>query len=142
MERVSLFMPTSATFDPPRGGRGDVRDMGKARSDGEAVDYKAKYKKEGERLTKLWEAYHLQEKELWEAQQRAGRLQKALMEKDLAAGDLRDDLSSRDTERKRLQLEVSDMQERIALLEGTITEQGQVIHRLRAVLAEHGVPEP
>jgi len=43
-------------------------------------------------------------------------------------------------EQQEWELDVA--RKRIALLEGTIAEQGRVIHRLRAALAARGLTEP
>jgi hypothetical protein len=42
---------------------------------------------------------------------------------------------------ERQEQELLAAKERLELLEGTVTEQGHVIHRLRAVLVAHGLTE-
>lgn len=79
------------------------------------VDYRKEYEKEQGRLTKLWDAYEIQEKDLEQAKDKIKVLESVIQEKERIILSLRQVAENRDAE-------IRDMEVRITSLERANTE--------------------
>jgi len=70
-------------------------------------DFEAKYKKERERLTKLWEAYEDLEREFERANERVASLEESVDEKDRIIMSLKEVLEARDEEIRDLEIDIA-----------------------------------
>jgi chromosome segregation ATPase len=74
-----------------------------------AADYRKDFERERQRLTQLYDAYELQEKELQSLKEKSTKLDETIAEKDRVIRSLREVLSGRDAENRELHIELSGL---------------------------------
>ncbi len=74
------------------------------------VDYRKEYEKEQERLTKLWDAYEIQEKDFEQAKDKIKVLENVIEEKERIILSLRQVAENRDTEIRELEIRTTSLE--------------------------------
>ena len=74
------------------------------------VNYRREYEKEQERLTKLWDAYEIQEKDLAQAKDKIRVLEDVIAEKERIILSLRQVAENRDSEIRDLEIRVDSLE--------------------------------
>ncbi|UCE74132.1 MAG: hypothetical protein JSV56_00125 [Methanomassiliicoccales archaeon] len=86
------------------------------------VDYKREYEKEQVRLTKLWDAYEIQEKDFEQAKEKIKVLEDVIAEKERIILSLRQVAENRDTQIRELEIRVSSLERENSNFEPKIKE--------------------
>ena len=76
----------------------------------DAIDYRREYEKEQERLTKLWDAYEIQERDFEQAKEKIKVLDDIVAEKERIILSLRQVAENRDAEIRDLEIKVSSLE--------------------------------
>jgi chromosome segregation ATPase len=74
------------------------------------VDYRREYEKEQERLTKLWDAYAIQEKDFEQAKEKIKVLEDVIEEKDRIIQSLRQVAENRDSDIREMEVTISSLE--------------------------------
>jgi chromosome segregation ATPase len=74
------------------------------------VDYRREYEKEQERLTKLWDAYEIQEKDFEQAKEKIRVLEDVIEEKDRIIQSLRQVAENRDADIREMEVKISSLE--------------------------------
>jgi chromosome segregation ATPase len=74
------------------------------------VDYRREYEKEQGRLTKLWDAYEIQEKDFEQAKEKIKVLESVIQEKERIILSLRQVAENRDTEIREMEVRLSSLE--------------------------------
>ena len=86
------------------------------------VNYRREYEKEQERLTKLWDAYEIQEKDFEQAKEKIKVLEDVIEEKDRIIQSLRQVAENRDAEIRELDVKMSTLERANLAFEPKIKE--------------------
>ena len=86
------------------------------------VNYRREYEKEQERLTKLWDAYEIQEKDFEQAKEKIKVLEDVIEEKDRIIQSLRQVAENRDSEIRELDVKMSTLERENSTFEPKMKE--------------------
>lgn len=100
------------------------------------VDYRREYEKEQERLTKLWDAYEIQEKDLAQAKDKIKVLEDVVQEKERIILSLRQVAENRDSEIRDLEIRLSSLERESADFEPKLKEMEKELKNQRDQFAK------
>lgn len=101
-----------------------------------SIDYKREYEKEQDRLTKLWDAYEIQEKDFEQAKEKIRVLEDVVAEKDRIIQSLRQVAENRDAEIRDLEVRVSSLERENASFEPKMKELERELKKQRDQFAK------
>jgi predicted nucleic acid-binding Zn-ribbon protein len=97
----------------------------------EAIDYRREYEKEQERLTKLWDAYEIQERDFEQAKEKVKVLEDIVGEKERIILSLRQVAENRDAEIRDLEIRVSSLERENSSFEPKFKEMENELKKQR-----------
>jgi chromosome segregation ATPase len=97
----------------------------------DAIDYRREYEKEQERLTKLWDAYEIQEKDFEQAKEKIKVMEDIIAEKERIILSLRQVAENRDAEIRDLEIRVSSLERENSSFEPKFKEMEKELKKQR-----------
>jgi chromosome segregation ATPase len=97
----------------------------------DAIDYRREYEKEQERLTKLWDAYEIQERDFEQAKEKIKVLEDIVGEKERIILSLRQVAENRDAEIRDLEIRMSSLERENSAFEPKLKEMEKELKKQR-----------
>ncbi|MEE9152042.1 MAG: hypothetical protein V3U20_09455 [Thermoplasmata archaeon] len=101
-----------------------------------SIDYRREYEKEQDRLTKLWDAYEIQEKDFEQAKEKIKVLEDVIEEKERIIISLRQVAENRDSEIRDIEVKLSSLERENEDFEPKMKEMDRELKKQRDQFAK------